>query len=422
MNEGDPSMNEGAVSAGGTVESGVDTRSAAGVLILRTTESGPRLATLEAGGLVSLPRSEVGPGETGETAARRAARHFVGVEVRLVESLGETTDIVDGDAVSTEYWLGSARLGDLLRPGAQPPASFALRWLDLEEAVDALDSDSERDLVARFALRPQPARQRTFASAEHRDLTRDIEAFRDRTVSRVAATEGPEHLEALLRACDEIERAEGRLARGDDAGARRARARAERETLAVLDAQERVVSLRRALARFPADEGPADEIAVPADGEPVSFDALLAVHTALDAALQETERATARRRRAQLQAAVAIGSTMIAVVLLASSGVFTQAPDETAAITFGAGRLAFFFALVGTLGGLVSESLGALRETDRARRVGLPLGAATGGLAGLALGALLTGGLTGVPAGTSVALTLACVFAAGWFGRQALPR
>lgn len=414
-------MKERAGSVGGAVESESVTRTAAGVLILRTTESGPRLATLEAGGLVSLPRSEVGSSETGETAARRAARHFVGVEVRLVESLGETAEIVNGDSVSTEYWLGSARLGDLLRPGAQPPASFALRWLDFEDALDALHSDSERDLVARFARRPQPARQQAFASTEHRDLARDIEAFRDRTVSRVTATDDPEHLEVLLRACDEIERAEGRLARGDDSGARRARARAERETLAVLDAQERVVSLRRALGRFPADGGPTDGVAVPADGEPVSFDALLAVHTALDAALQDQERAMLRRRRAQLQAAVAIGLTMITVVLLASFGVFTPASDETAAITFGTGGLAFVFALVGTLGGLVSESLGALRDTDRAHRVGLPLGAATGGLAGLALGALLTGGLTGVPAGTSVALTLACVFAAGWFGRRALP-
>ncbi|MEM1448637.1 MAG: hypothetical protein AAGI22_05960, partial [Planctomycetota bacterium] len=190
---------------------------AGGVLVVRRGETGARVAVLESGGLVSLPRAEVGPGESAETAARRAAQVFLGRRIRLVESIGETSDALEGDSVVTWYWLAHERRGPQPLPSARPPAGFALHWIDVEEALDVLHSDAERELVAGFARRRQRPRSQVFASGDHRALARDVESIRDATVSEAQATDDPRQLDALLQAREELERAEARLARGDDA-------------------------------------------------------------------------------------------------------------------------------------------------------------------------------------------------------------
>ena len=98
----------------------IDGHTAGGVIVVRATESGPRLAVLESGGVVSLPKAEAGPGMSAETAAHRAAAAFVGQRVRLVESIGETRKLVDGDDVVTWFWL--ARPGRAVELDPAEPA------------------------------------------------------------------------------------------------------------------------------------------------------------------------------------------------------------------------------------------------------------------------------------------------------------
>ncbi|MEM9381337.1 MAG: hypothetical protein AAGB93_15395 [Planctomycetota bacterium] len=423
-------MNEGNMGASREAVEGMDERegsvgaeatTAGGVLAVRRGESGPRVAVLEAGGMVSLPRAEVGPGESAETAAHRAAQVFLGRRVRLVESIGETSDELDGASVVTWYWLAHERRGPQPLPTARPPAGFTLHWIDVEEALDALDSDAERDLVVDFARRRQPPRPHVFASGDHRALARDVESIRDATVAEAQVTEDPHQLEGLMQAREELERAEARLARGDDAGARRARARAERARLASLDEVGRAASLRSALARLTTEEREDLGVPIPGDGQPVPLTSLVAVHTAVDACLEQRSHAAAERRTAQLRATAAIGSTAVAFVLVAALGLLGSA-GMNGSSTVGAGALALAHAAFGALGGWVGEALHALREPDDAHRAGIPLGAATGALAGLAVGALLTGGLASAAVGTGLGAGLAVAFASGWIARTALPR
>lgn len=390
-------------------------RTAGGVVLVRSTESGPRLAVLESGGIVSLPKAEAGPGMSAETAAHRAAEAFAGQRVRLVESIGETQEVLDGDDVVTWFWLARPLRAASLDPGTPPPAGFELHWIDVEEAEQALTSEGERQLAARLAGRAFPLRRRPFTSLEARGLAAELEAFRDESAAAARSLHDPERVDALLRAREEIERAEGRLARGDAAGARRARARAEREVLGSLDPHGRTHALRRALERAPEHMRSSLRAAAPAPGDPVSLDALLAVQATVDAAVEEQERGLELRRAAQLRATAALIATTAAVMTGSAFGLFRSE------LEIGAGVATALYALAGLLGGWVGEALFALREPDRREQLALPLTAATGALAGLALGAVLSGGFAAFAA-KDAALVLAAAFAAGWIVRVLLPR
>lgn len=393
----------------------IDGHTAGGVAVVRTTESGPRLAVLESGGVVSLPKAEAGPGMSAETAAHRAAEAFVGRRVHLVESIGETRELFDGDDVITWFWLARPGRAAALDPTEPPPPGFQLHWIDLEEAEQALTSEEEREVAARLARRAFPHVRRPFDSLEARELAAELEAFRDETTATTDALEDPGRIDALLRARAEIGRAEARLARGDTAGARRARARARREALAGLDPHGRDHALLRAIERAPAQMRSALRAAAPEPGEPVSLDALLAVQSAVDAAIEEQEQTLELRRAAQLRATAALLATSAAVVTAGVLGLFGVAAE------LGAGGATTLFAVAGLLGGWVGEALFAIREPDRRQHLAQPLTAATGAVAGLALGAVLTGGFTPLSA-ENAALILASTFAAGWFVRTLLPR
>jgi len=155
--------------------------------------------------------------------------------------------------------------------------------------------------------------------------------------------------------------------------------------------------------------------AAPEPGEPVSLDALLAVQSAVDAAVEEQERTLELHRAAQLRATAALLATSAAVVTAGVLGLFGVAAE------FGAGGATTLFAVAGLLGGWAGEALFAIREPDRRQHLAQPLTAATGAVAGLALGAILTGGFAPLSA-ENAALILASTFAAGWFVRTFLPR
>ncbi|QDV08057.1 hypothetical protein Poly30_35930 [Planctomycetes bacterium Poly30] len=390
---------------------------AAGACVIRATDAGARIAVLESGGLVSLPKAEVGPGESAETAATRAAEAFTGRKVKLVETLGETEEWIEGEPMATWFWLARPTRAAGLDLVAPPPAGFTLHWLDLEEAAQALSSDGERSLVTRLLSQPLPAKKLAFASPEHRHLAQDLEAFRDDSVALARGAQDPEQLEALLRARDEIERAEERLTRGDVAGARRARARAERETLGALDDEGRSVAFRRALDRAPEHLRPALAAAAPVNGGPVSVDVLLAVHSAVETALEDEARKQDARRTAQTHATIALGATAAAVLIAAAAGLFKTAPRPVLD-TVGA---ALVFLTAGLLGGWVGEALFSLREERGQRRLSLPMAAAAGALAGLAVGAVLSSGFETLMV-EDAALSVAATFAAGWLVRTVLPR
>ncbi|MEL6428608.1 MAG: hypothetical protein AAFR54_05470 [Planctomycetota bacterium] len=393
----------------------VGSGTAGGVILVKSARVGPRIAVMESGGLSSLPKAEVGEGMSVETAALDAALAFTGLAVRLEEAIGETDEFIDGVHVTTWFWLARpARtvLGDAAGPTA---TGFALHWLPVEEALEVLSSPAERALVERIRTRAIRARKPALVAPGAAELAADLEAFRDRSAAEWRDTDDPAQLDALLRAREEIERAEERLDRGDDAGARRARARAERATFSALDEEGRALALRRELDRAPERLRPALTAAVPTNGH-ASVELLTAVHSAVEAARDEDERAEAASRAAQAHVTLALGATAAAVLAGAFFGLFRTVPRPV----LDPAVAAAVFLASGALGVWVGEALGALRSRGRGA-LSLPLAAAAGALAGLVLGAFLTGGL-GDTLLEDAALTLSATFAAGWLVRTFLPR
>lgn len=403
-----------------------DVHHAAGVVLVKGGPVGPRVAVLEAGGVVSLPKAEVGPGMSAETAAMEAAVCFIGRRVRLVESIGEVEEILDGERVRCWFWLATPALargrGGLGQGDSRGPAAhgFALHWVDLEEAAELLTSGEERAIVDRLRHRQLPVGRTPLANPDGVALADELQALRDESLAGLRGAEDPERTDALLRMREEIERAEERLDRGDRSGARRARVRAEREALAALDADGRALAFRRTLDRAPDHLRHALGATLPADGSPVSLDVLLAVHSAVEHAMDEEERARAVRRAAQTHVTLALAATIAALLAAATFGLFETAPRPVLQTSVAA----LIFVASGALGGWVGEALHALRtraDGGRSMAVSLPMAAAAGGLAGLALGAFLTGGLQAEVL-DGAALKMAATFTAGWLVRTILPR
>ena len=395
---------------------------AGGVVLVRRTAAGARIAVLESGGHVSLPKAEVGEGSSAETAALDAAHAFTGLDARLVESIGESEEDVDGAVVRTWFWL--ARPSRVLAGDAVGPTApgFTLHWVDVEEALDALDSAGERAVVERVRRRPElRSGPRPLASPDTVAIVRELDAFRDESGAGALAD-----LDALTRARIELERAEERLDRGDAAGARRARARAERATLATLDGRGRAIALQRALDRAPERLRATLAAATPGlgSGVDVPLDLLTTIHAAVDAALDEDDARAASRRAAQSRAAIALGATALGALVAAAAGLLGGGAPELASFT-----AALVFLASGALGGWTGETLQALRGPERGahgtsgerRGIVLPMAAAAGGLTGLALGAFLTSGLQSEGA-ADAGFVLGATFAAGWLVRTLLPR
>ena len=127
--------------------------------------------------------------------------------------------------------------------------------------------------------------------------------------------------------------------------------------------------LDRAIERAPAHMRSSLRSAAPATGEPVSLDALLAIHTAVDAAVEDRESALDLRRAAQLRATAALLATAAAVVTAGALGLFGVAAEV------GARGATTLFAVSGLLGGW-GEALLAIREPDRSQQLAQPLTAA----------------------------------------------
>ena len=393
--------------------------SAGGAVVIRRTEVGARVAVLESGGLVSLPRAEVGPGESAETAARRAASAFVGDEVRLGRTLGQSREAAPDGEVLTWFWLAAsaARGLDPAAGGAAPPPGYDLHWMDLEEAALSLESEEEAALLEELRAGDLRPRRSPLASAERRGLDAALAGLRDASLPGPAVDPTTDPEEALAAARLELARSEERLTRGDLEGARRAQARAARAGLVALDGPGRRVEfarLRRALPeelRRSLDPGDLDALSlVPGrgPGEAPSLEALLTLHDAVESEATRRGRARATRRAHEVRAALALLSSVGAAVALA-----LLAPGQLEAER--AWAFALQFAAFAALGGWAGGALRRTRGRGLWRRAAA-LEAAAGAAAGLAAGAALTAGFAHLPGQGHLTFVLGAVYAAGWFG------
>lgn len=390
--------------------------SAGGAVVVRRTRAGARIAVMEAGGIASLPRAEVGPGESAESAARRAATAFVGDGVRLTRTLGQSRERTSQDEVLTWFWLARSGRRDLEVGAGDSPGveGFSVVWMELEAAIAALDSPEEAALLEQLTgtdLRPRGA---LAASVGERALRAELRSLRDRYHSGHAVDLGADPDQALAAAQLELRRAERRLSTGDLAGARRAQARAERAGLLALDPAGCRVAFGRLWRALPREVALELGLPQPPPGAAPPMADLLTLHDAVEALALEREHALESRRGHELRLALALVSTVGAMAVL-SLGL--AAPHRIAVDT--PTGLALQAALIGALGGWSGQALRSLVGEVPGRRTALAL--AGGAAAGLAVGAAMTAGLEELPGGGRLMLVAAASYAAGWFGAGRLP-
>ncbi len=407
--------------------------SAGGVVLVRWTEVGPRIAVMESGGLASLPRAEVGPGESAGTAALRAALAFIGGAARLQRTLGETREHTEEGLVLTWFWLASMARGSTSLSGgeASPPPGYRLHWMEVEQARLSLASEDEAELLRQLRADELRGRPRPLASAERREFEADLALTRERSLShpgpRADRTDGDEGArglppgaplppEVLEEAMDfaqlELQRAEERLARGDLEGARRARARAARAGLFALDGPGRRVEFARLWRGLSETTRQGLGIDRFTPGLPPHLEDLLTLHDAAEAEREELQRGREVARGHQVRASLA---------LLASAAVFTwlaaAAPLAAERGLDVPGVFAVHFALLGAVGGWSGGAIRRVRGSEGHSGPTVPFfDASLGAAVGLAAGAALTAGLTSLALGGHLAFVSASAYAAGWAG------
>ena len=423
-------MSEGAANAG----SHEPVVSAGGVVLVRRSEAGARIAVMESGGLASLPRAEVGPGESAETAALRAARTFVGGEPRLLRTLGETRERTDDGLVLTWFWLATPGRGSASSEGtgSTPPPGYRLHWMEVEEARLSLGSEDEAELLRHLGAGDLRGVLRPLASAERRELQAALSSTRERSLSlqgpagHVAAGEdgglgisrGELLEEAMEFAQFEVQRAEERLGRGDLEGARRARARAARAGLLALDGPGRRVEFARLWRTLPdaTRQGLGLERFTP-DSPPCLQD-LLTLHDAVEAEREERHRDRSVARGHQVRASLALIATASVFSWIAAA-----APLAVARGLDVPGVFALHFCLLGAVGGWCGGAFRRVRESGAHSGPTITVFDATLGAAvGLAVGAALTAGFTHLAVGGHLAFVAAATYAAGWGGTALLSR
>ncbi len=121
---------------------------AAGGLVWRQTDSGPKIALIHRhryGGDWSLPKGKLKEGESWEEAALREVREETGCQVKITSFAGSTTYTVDGVPKEVRFW-NMIPMGEC-NPGSSDEVSEVV-WLGPEEAVDKIDYPDQRKIVS----------------------------------------------------------------------------------------------------------------------------------------------------------------------------------------------------------------------------------------------------------------------------------
>lgn len=432
--------------------------SAGGVIVVRRTEAGARIAVMESGGLASLPRAEVGPGESAETAARRAARVFIGGSTRLRRTLGETRESTDEGLVLTWFWLASVGRWADPEPASPcaPPPGFRVHWMEVEEARLSLESEDEADLLAHLGSEELRAHPSPLASAERRELRAALSLTRERTLGRHGASDALENMDAagtslppgeapdegvevsLETARFELHRAEQRLARGDLEGARRAQARAARAGLFSLDSSGRRVEFARLWGSLPDSTRQGLGLGGFTPGLAPGLEQLLTLHDAAESEREEGHRRQAAARGHQVRASLALLGSAAAFSWLAAAAPLAVEHGFDIPVMY-----ALHACLLGAVGGWTGGALRRIRSVAGLAITGRPVAdhevssrrdaaqgiapapvfeVALGAAAGLAAGLALSGGLTAPLSGGHLAFAAVGTYAAGWFGVRQFER
>lgn len=100
--------------------------------------------------VLALPKGHIDPGETALQAATREVREEAGVDVELVDELGQTRYWFERKhhsvAKSVTFYLFRYVSGDVADHDAEIERAF---WMDLEQAQRDLSYEGEREMVAR---------------------------------------------------------------------------------------------------------------------------------------------------------------------------------------------------------------------------------------------------------------------------------
>ncbi len=406
--------------------------SAGGVVLVRRTEVGARIAVMESGGLASLPRAEVGPGESAETAARRAARVFLGGAPRLRRTLGETREATGEGLVLTWFWLASPGRGpDASDPqGSAVPPGFRVHWMEVEEARLSLESEDEADLLSHLGPDDLRSKSSPLASGERRELRAALSLTREQILHRHGADEGldlaegsgaaPAGGEVADQAVEEapeaarfeLHRAEERLARGDLEGARRAQARAARAVLFALDGPERRVEFTRLWRNLPDPTRQGLGLGGLTPGWTPGVGDLLTLHDASEAEREERHREQIAARGHQVRASLALLASIAALSWLAAAAPLATSHGLDVPVMY-----ALHFCLLGAVGGWSGGALRRVRAVaGREAPSTAAFDAALGAAAGLGAGLALSAGFTTPLAGGHLAFAATATYIAGWLG------
>ena len=97
----------------------------------------------------TLPKGKLDPGETFEQAALREVEEETGVRAELVRELPATTYEENGRPKIVRYWLMEVA-GE--RPFEPNDEVDELRWVPVDEALQLLSYERDRELVANAGL------------------------------------------------------------------------------------------------------------------------------------------------------------------------------------------------------------------------------------------------------------------------------